>query len=71
MLSFSQGRRVCIGQSFARAELACLLVAWISRFRFWHGDRDSMALKKIKVEGGITSRPAAGKRLFVRGVSDT
>lgn len=33
-LTFLHGPRSCIGQSFARAELACLLAAWVGRFHF-------------------------------------
>ncbi|KAL8777119.1 MAG: hypothetical protein Q9213_008000 [Squamulea squamosa] len=31
-MTFLHGPRSCIGQSFARAELACLIAAWVDRF---------------------------------------
>jgi cytochrome P450 len=33
-LTFLHGPRSCMGQSFARGELACLLAAWVGRFEF-------------------------------------
>ncbi|KAK0703812.1 cytochrome P450 [Lasiosphaeria miniovina] len=59
-LTFLHGPRSCIGQSFAKAEFACLLAAWVGRFSFElhnEADRDE---SKIDIKGGITSKPAHG-----------
>lgn len=59
-LTFLHGPRSCIGQSFAKAEFACLLACWVGRFEFAlknEADRDE---KKISVKGGVTAKPEHG-----------
>jgi len=52
-LTFLQGPRSCIGQSFAKGEFACLLAAWVGTFEthFAKGDYE------IMVRSGMTPRP--------------
>ncbi|TVY21339.1 Cytochrome P450 monooxygenase FUM15 [Lachnellula arida] len=60
LLTFLHGPRSCIGQSFAKAEFACLLAAWIGRFEFALFDENERDEKNIKIKGGVTARPANG-----------
>lgn len=59
-LTFLHGPRSCIGQSFAKAEFACLLAAWIGRFDFRLKNEEEMDEKNVLIKGGITARPANG-----------
>ncbi|KAI9656700.1 MAG: hypothetical protein M1829_000386 [Trizodia sp. TS-e1964] len=59
-MTFLHGPRSCIGQSFARAEFACLLAAMVGRFEMELADKDY----KLVIKGGITSKPYKG--LLVR-----
>lgn len=59
-LTFLHGPRSCIGQSFAKAEFACLLAAYVGRFEMELVEPD----KKFEIKGGITARPKGG--LMVR-----
>lgn len=59
MLTFLHGPRSCIGSSFAKAEFACLLAAWVQSFESSFADPDYV----MKVKNGITARP---KDLMVR-----
>ena len=59
-LTFLHGPRSCIGQSFAKAEFACLLAAWIGRFAFELYNKDEMDEDKMVIKGGVTARPAKG-----------
>ncbi|KAK0618295.1 cytochrome P450 [Bombardia bombarda] len=63
-LTFLHGPRSCIGQGFAKAEFACLLAAWAGRFEFELNDKEELDETKIKIEDGVTARPAKG--LFVK-----
>lgn len=55
-LTFFHGPRSCIGQGFAKAEFACLLAAWVGRFRFELLHEEQRDEAKIKVKGIITAR---------------
>lgn len=60
-ITFLHGPRSCIGQSFARAELACLLAAWVGRFDFALRDTALAADECVQVQQtGLTARPADG-----------
>ncbi|OIW35254.1 cytochrome P450 97B3 [Coniochaeta ligniaria NRRL 30616] len=59
-LTFFHGPRSCIGQGFAKAEFACLLAAWVGRFRFELRDEKDRDEGKMKIKGIITARPADG-----------
>lgn len=56
MLTFLQGPRSCIGQGFAKAELACLIAAMVGKFRMELAEPE----KKLKVKKGATIRPEDG-----------
>ena len=58
-LSFLHGPRSCIGQGFAKAELACMLAAWVGAFESAFADPGYV----LVVKNGIASRP---KGLVVR-----
>jgi cytochrome P450 len=59
LVTFLHGPRSCIGQTFARTEMKCLLAAMIMRFRFELADPG----EKIEVAGLITIKPRNGLRL--------
>lgn len=65
-LTFLHGPRSCIGQAFSRAELACLLAAFIGRFDAELKDKDFVA----EIKGGITSKPKGGLWLRVKELED-
>ena len=52
-LTFLHGPRSCIGQGFAKAEMACLLAVWVATFETQLADPDYV----LKVQNGITSVP--------------
>lgn len=59
-LTFLHGPRSCIGMGFARAELACLLAAWVGSMGFELRDREEMDERNMEIKGGVTSKPAKG-----------
>ncbi|KAK4450458.1 cytochrome P450 [Podospora aff. communis PSN243] len=63
-MTFLHGPRGCIGQGFAKAELRCLLAAFVMRFRW------SLGMKEEDVvPGGVVSiRPVNGLHLEIRKV---
>ncbi|KAL8767275.1 MAG: hypothetical protein Q9209_006201 [Squamulea sp. 1 TL-2023] len=68
-MTFLHGPRSCIGQSFARAELACLIAAWVDRFNtsFAVDHEEGQAHREVKggercvngveVVTGISAKP--------------
>lgn len=64
MLTFSHGPRSCIGQSFAKAELACLLAAFVGKFEFEMRDPN----EEIDIQGGVTARPRNGMHVKLKVV---
>ena len=60
-LTFLHGPRSCIGQSFARLEMKCLLAALLTTFRFDVAEPG----QKVEIDGFITIKPAGGLRLKV------
>ena len=56
MLTFLQGPRSCIGQGFAKAELACLVAATVGKFAMELEDPE----KKVEVRKGPTVYPSDG-----------
>lgn len=64
--TFSHGPRSCIGLTFAKAELACLLAGWVGMFEFELTDRELMDEKSIKVARGLVAKPLGGVDLIVR-----
>lgn len=67
-LTFLQGPRSCIAQGFAKAELACLLAAWVGRFEFALQDEREMDERNVVLKAGLTSRPANGVPVKVKVV---
>lgn len=64
MLTFLHGPRSCIGQSFAKAEFACLLAAFVGKFEFEMRDPN----EKIDIQGGVTARPKHGLHIKLKVV---
>lgn len=69
LLTFSKGPRNCIGEGFARTELAVLVSAIIERFELSivQGDEDG---EVRKLEQGITLKVKGGCRVGVRVLKD-
>lgn len=65
-LSFLHGPRSCIGQSFAKAEFACLLAAWVGKFEFELCDKNMMDESNITFEQLITVKAAGGMHVRAR-----
>ena len=63
-MTFLHGPRSCIGQSFAKAEFACLLASIVGRFEMVLEDPDMV----IEIKGGITARPKGGLPVRLRKV---
>lgn len=63
-LTFLHGPRGCIGQSFAKAEFACLLAAVVGRFEFELEDPE----REIKMQTGITARPKGGMNVKLKAI---
>lgn len=61
-LTFLHGPRSCIGQSFAKAEFACLLAALVGRFEMELED----AQKEVETDSGVTLKPKDGLRVRIR-----
>ena len=64
MLTFLHGPRSCIGQSFAKAEFACLLAAFVGKFEFEMKDPN----EKVEIKGGVTARPKNGMHIKLKAV---
>ncbi len=63
-MTFLQGPRSCIGASFAKAEFACILAAWVGQFSFKLMHREDMDESNLKVYPSAIARPGGG--LYVR-----
>nr|A0A3G9HB50.1 RecName: Full=Cytochrome P450 monooxygenase ALT8; AltName: Full=AAL-toxin biosynthesis cluster protein 8 [Alternaria alternata]BBG74272.1 cytochrome P450 monooxygenase [Alternaria alternata] len=63
-MTFLHGPRSCIGQSFAKAELAILLAALVGRFEFKLARGTPEKEIDVRVSRGATARPEKG--LFVQ-----
>ena len=61
-LTFLHGPRSCIGQAFAKAELACLLAAVVGRFEFVPEDPEA----EVKLQGIFTHKPKDGVPVKIR-----
>lgn len=59
-MTFLHGPRSCIGQSFAKAEFACILAGWVGRFAFKLKNKEEADEKNITIKGGVTARPEKG-----------
>ncbi|KAJ8115635.1 hypothetical protein ONZ43_g4623 [Nemania bipapillata] len=65
-LTFLHGPRSCIGQSFARFELAILLATLVGRFEFALADEALRDETKLKLRRGATNRPIGGIHVKVK-----
>ena len=63
-LTFLHGPRSCIGQSFAKAEFACLLAVVIGRFEIRLADDKY----KPDIQRGVTAKPSNGLPVKIRAV---
>lgn len=64
-LSFMQGSRSCVAQGFSKAEMACIISAWIGRFEFELVDAELHDEDKMEIsKGSFSGRPVHG--LFVK-----
>ncbi|KAK4452964.1 cytochrome P450 4V2 [Podospora aff. communis PSN243] len=63
-MTFLAGPRGCIGKEFAKAEFACLLAAWVGRFKMELGEGMERDEKKLDIKGAITARPENG--MFIK-----
>ncbi|KAM5472966.1 hypothetical protein MauCBS54593_002679 [Microsporum audouinii] len=63
-ITFLFGPRSCLGQSFARAEMKCLVAAFVDRFKFemLHPD------KELVVAGALTIKPLEGLHLRITDI---
>ncbi|KAG5975612.1 hypothetical protein E4U55_007617 [Claviceps digitariae] len=60
-MTFLHGPRSCIGSAFAKAELACLVAAWVGSFSFELVDECN-----VKVTSSVVAKPKGGLRMRVR-----
>lgn len=67
-MTFLHGPRSCIGASFARAELACTIAAWVGRFSFELKDKSLLDENNIAINASVTAKPAGGLQVIVRQV---
>ncbi|KFA73136.1 hypothetical protein S40288_07502 [Stachybotrys chartarum IBT 40288] len=67
-LTFLHGPRSCIGQSFAKAEFACLVAAWVGRFEFALRDEEDLDEEKMVIKGTVTAKLFKGMNVKVRVV---
>ena len=65
-LTFLHGPRSCIGQSFARLEMKCLLAALVTRLRFEVADPD----RKVEIGGFFIIKPQGGMTLKVHHLQE-
>jgi len=64
-LSFMQGSRSCVAQGFSKAEMACIISAWVGSFDFELVDPELHDEDKITIsKGSFSGRPVPG--LFVK-----
>ena len=63
-ITFLHGPRSCIGERFARAELACLTAAWVTKFETNLQDEDFVP----EIRGGITAKPKNGLHVDVKPI---
>ncbi|KIV95943.1 hypothetical protein PV10_03534 [Exophiala mesophila] len=66
-LTFLHGPRACIGQSFARLEMKCLVAVLMMRFHFEVAEPD----RKIEIGGFVTIKPHGGLKFKVRDIRNS
>ncbi|ORY67422.1 cytochrome P450 monooxygenase-like protein [Pseudomassariella vexata] len=66
-LSFLQGARSCVAQNFSRAEMACIISAWVGRFKFELVDKRLMDENNMEVSNGnLSGKPLHGLDVKLR-----
>lgn len=55
-LTFLHGPRSCIGQSFSKAEFACLVAGWVMSYKTVLEKPD----EEVEIAGGVTQKPKGG-----------
>lgn len=65
-MSFIQGPRLCLGMRFARAELACMLAAFVGKMEFSLRYPEEMDESKFDLKSVVTGRPAGGINVKVK-----
>ena len=65
-MTFLHGPRSCIGGSFAKSELACLLAVWVGRFSFELKDKSLIDERSLKLNPSIVTKPEGGLHMLVR-----
>ena len=68
VMTFIHGPRTCIGETFARAEFACLLGAFVGRFEWELNDPRELMDENYKVAGGFGVGPVNGLDIRARVV---
>lgn len=61
LLTFLHGPHSCIGQSFARLEMKCVLAVLFTRFRFEVAEPE----RKVEIGGFVTIKPEGGLKFKV------
>ncbi|KAF2144834.1 uncharacterized protein K452DRAFT_266984 [Aplosporella prunicola CBS 121167] len=70
-LSFMQGPRNCVAQAFSKAEMACMVGAWISRFEFRLDNENLLDETKMEISGGsFSGKPLHGLHVKARILED-
>ena len=60
-VSFMQGSRSCVAQGFSKAEMACVIAAWVGRFQFDLVDRTLLDEEAMEIAvGSLSGRPRHG-----------
>ncbi|KAI0471776.1 cytochrome P450 [Xylariaceae sp. FL0804] len=67
-MTFLHGPRSCIGQSFAKAELAILVAVLVGRFNFSLEDEKLKDETSLRISRGVTNRPVRGPRVYLEPV---
>ncbi|KZZ98738.1 Cytochrome P450 [Moelleriella libera RCEF 2490] len=66
LLTFLHGPRGCIGTTFSRAELACLVAACVGRFDFSLADKALMDEAKLTYKPSVILKPAHGLDIVIK-----
>lgn len=67
-MTFIHGPHSCIGGSFSKAEMACLLATWIGRFSFELQDASLMDSRNMKIPPSPVAKPEGGLHMRVRAM---
>ena len=66
MMTFIHGPRSCIGQGFAKAELKCLIAAFVRAYTFELANPN----EPVVAVGNVTTKPKGGLRVRLTKVED-